>query len=135
VEGTEITSDLVVYFAAYPYISVLYRKHADPGTCSRTYVSAAMRLCVELGFHRKQRRRPPSVEYEIDKRRFWTAYALDREISISIGLALVLLLHGSDHTVNSLADSASSGAGRPMSILDRDIDVDVSVLRCHFAAN
>ncbi len=65
----------------------------------RTYVGAAMRLCIELGLHRKPRRNIPSVEGEMNKRRFWTAYFLDRDISIALG--------------------------RPPSISDHDIDADV----------
>lgn len=63
-------------------------------------MGAAMRLCIELGLHRKPRRTVPSVIGEMDKRRFWTAYFLDRDISIALG--------------------------RPPSISDHDIDADVS---------
>ncbi|KAJ9142369.1 Fungal-specific transcription factor domain-containing protein [Pleurostoma richardsiae] len=86
------TVDYLILLALY-----CTRAPRDPGAW--TYVGAAMRLCIELGLHRKQRKRPPSVEYEIDKRRFWTVYGLDRDVSISIG--------------------------RPMSISDHDIDADL----------
>ncbi len=54
---------------------------------------------MEIGLYRKARRYVPTVEGEMDKRRFWTAYFLDRDISIALG--------------------------RPPSISDHDIDADV----------
>ncbi|KAI1642258.1 fungal-specific transcription factor domain-containing protein [Daldinia loculata] len=83
----------------YLLLMALYctRAPRDPGAW--TYVGAAVRLCIELGLHRRQRRQQPSVEGEMDKRRFWTAYFLDRDISIAVG--------------------------RPPSISDRDIDAEL----------
>ncbi|KAL7628553.1 hypothetical protein AAE478_000068 [Parahypoxylon ruwenzoriense] len=83
----------------YLLLMALYctRAPRDPGAW--TYVGAAMRLCIELGLHRRQRRQRPSVEGEMDKRRFWTAYFLDRDISIAVG--------------------------RPPSISDHDIDTEL----------
>ncbi|KAI1142645.1 fungal-specific transcription factor domain-containing protein [Hypoxylon sp. FL0543] len=83
----------------YLLLMALYctRAPRDPGAW--TYVGAAMRLCIELGLHRRQRRQQPSVEGEMDKRRFWTAYFLDRDISIAVG--------------------------RPPSISDHDIDAEL----------
>ncbi|KAK6948127.1 hypothetical protein Daesc_009891 [Daldinia eschscholtzii] len=83
----------------YLLLMALYctRAPRDPGAW--TYVGAAIRLCIELGLHRRQRRQQPSVEGEMDKRRFWTAYFLDRDISIAVG--------------------------RPPSISDRDIDAEL----------
>ncbi|KAI0117437.1 fungal-specific transcription factor domain-containing protein [Daldinia grandis] len=83
----------------YLLLMALYctRAPRDPGAW--TYVGAAVRLCIELGLHRRQRRQQPSLEGEMDKRRFWTAYFLDRDISIAVG--------------------------RPPSISDRDIDAEL----------
>lgn len=83
----------------YLLLMALYctRAPRDPGAW--TYVGAAMRLCIELGLHRRPRRQQLSVEGEMDKRRFWTAYFLDRDISIAVG--------------------------RPPSISDRDIDAEL----------
>ncbi|KAI5861689.1 fungal-specific transcription factor domain-containing protein [Durotheca rogersii] len=83
----------------YLLLMALYctRAPRDPGAW--TYIGAAIRLCVELGLHRRQRRQRPSVEGEMDKRRFWTAYFLDRDISIAVG--------------------------RPPSLSDHDIDVEL----------
>ncbi|KAI2619534.1 fungal-specific transcription factor domain-containing protein [Hypomontagnella submonticulosa] len=83
----------------YLLLMALYctRAPRDPGAW--TYVGAAMRLCIELGLHRRPRRQQPSVEGEMDKRRFWTAYFLDRDISIAVG--------------------------RPPSISDHDIDTEL----------
>ena len=83
----------------YLLLMALYctRAPRDPGAW--TYVGAAMRLCVELGLHRRQRRQLPSVEAEMNKRRFWTTYFLDRDISFAIG--------------------------RPPSLSDHDVDADL----------
>ncbi|KAK8056216.1 transcriptional regulatory protein [Apiospora rasikravindrae] len=83
----------------YLLLMALYctRAPRDPGAW--TYVGAAMRLCVELGLHRRPRRQLPGVEAEMNKRRFWTTYFLDRDISIAIG--------------------------RPPSLSDHDIDADL----------
>ncbi|KAI1101459.1 fungal-specific transcription factor domain-containing protein [Jackrogersella minutella] len=83
----------------YLLLMALYctRAPRDPGAW--TYVGAAMKLCIELGLHRRPRRQQPSVEGEMDKRSFWTAYFLDRDISIAVG--------------------------RPPSISDHDIDAEL----------
>lgn len=83
----------------YLLLMALYctRAPRDPGAW--TYVGAAMRLCIELGLHRRPRRQLVSVEGEMNKRRFWTTYFLDRDISIAIG--------------------------RPPSLSDHDIDADL----------
>lgn len=99
----------------YLLLMALYctRAPRDPGAW--TYVGAAMRLCVELGLHRRPRRPNLTMMGEMNKRRFWTAYFLDRDISFAIG--------------------------RPPSISDHDIDtelpfdipeetVDDEVVRC-----
>ncbi|KAI2614671.1 fungal-specific transcription factor domain-containing protein [Hypoxylon fragiforme] len=83
----------------YLLLMALYctRAPRDPGAW--TFVGEAMRLCIELGLHRQPRRPQLNMEGEMDKRLFWTAYLLDRDISIAIG--------------------------RPPSISDRDIDVEL----------
>ncbi|KAI1376409.1 fungal-specific transcription factor domain-containing protein [Hypoxylon crocopeplum] len=80
----------------YLLLMALYctRAPRDPGAW--TYVGAAMRLCIELGLHRRTRRQP-SVEGEMDKRRFWTAYFLDRDISIAVGRPPCI----SDHDIDA----------------------------------
>lgn len=69
----------------YLLLLTLYctRAPKDPGAW--TYIGAAMRLCIELGLHRKQPRAEISLQREVSKRRFWTAYFLDRDVSIAIG--------------------------------------------------
>ncbi|KAK8138556.1 hypothetical protein PG984_001936 [Apiospora sp. TS-2023a] len=81
----------------YLLLMALYctRAPRDPGAW--TYVGAAMRLCVELGLHRRPRRQLPSVEAEMNKRRFWTTYFLDRDISFAIGRPPSL----SDHDIDA----------------------------------
>ncbi|KAI2618408.1 fungal-specific transcription factor domain-containing protein [Hypoxylon sp. NC1633] len=83
----------------YLLLMALYciRAPRDPGAW--TYVGCAMRLCIELGLHRRTRRQQPGIEGEMDKRRFWTAYFLDRDICIAVG--------------------------RPPSISDHDIDAEL----------
>lgn len=81
----------------YLLLMALYctRAPRDPGAW--TYVGAAMRLCIELGLHRRQRRQQQTVEGEMNKRRFWTTYFLDRDISIAIGRPPSL----SDHDIDA----------------------------------
>lgn len=69
----------------------------------------AIRLCVELGFHRNAnklgaRTRSP-VRVELSKRNFWVAYDLDR----SVGMTL----------------------GRPFGISDAEIDAEVGYNMLH----
>lgn len=56
-------------------------------------------MCVELGLHRQKRSSRISFKSELNKRLFWSAYFSEREIAIAMG--------------------------RPPSISDHDIDVDV----------
>jgi hypothetical protein len=60
-----------------------------------------MRMCVELGLHRKRKSAKLSLQSELKKRLFWSCYAYDRELAIVMG--------------------------RPLSISDHDIDVDVRI--------
>jgi len=64
-----------------------------------TFVGIAMRLCIELGLHRKKRQPYPTLKSELEKRLFWACYYSDRELSIALG--------------------------RPPSISDHDIDVEL----------
>lgn len=73
------------------------RAPRDPGAW--THTGLAMRLCIELGLHRRQKHRSFSLEGEMDKRRFWSCYFLDRDISIALG--------------------------RPPAISDHDIDIEL----------
>jgi len=78
----------------------------DPG--GWTFIGIAMRLCVELGLHRKKRRNLcPTLASELEKRLFWACYYFDRDISIALG--------------------------RPPCISDHDIDVEVGT--SHSAGN
>lgn len=65
-----------------------------------TFVGIAMRLCVELGLHRKRRSSVEStLQSELEKRLFWACYYFDRDFAMALG--------------------------RPPSISDHDIDVEV----------
>jgi hypothetical protein len=83
----------------YLLLMTLYctRAPRDPGAW--TFIGMAIRLCIELGLHRRQRSRQYSLQNELNKRRWWTTYFLDRDISIAIG--------------------------RPPSISDHDIDIEL----------
>ncbi|KAH8204367.1 hypothetical protein TruAng_001418 [Truncatella angustata] len=81
----------------YLLLMALYCTRAPRNPGAWTYVGAAMRLCIELGLHRRQRRIQPGIELEMSKRRFWTTYFLDRDISIAIGRPPSL----SDHDIDA----------------------------------
>lgn len=58
-----------------------------------------MKMCVELGLHRQHRSNALSLKAELHKRLFWSCYWHEREIAVAMG--------------------------RPPSISDHDIDVEV----------
>jgi hypothetical protein len=58
-----------------------------------------MKMCVELGLHRRRRSGAISLKSELHKRLFWSCYWHEREIAVAMG--------------------------RPPSISDHDIDVEV----------
>jgi hypothetical protein len=85
----------------------LYSLRAPKGPGAWTYVGLAMRLCIDLGLHRRTKAKGSTRAsittfsvLELRKRVFWTAYCLDRQVSIVLG--------------------------RPFSISDHDIDAEVS---------
>lgn len=77
----------------------LYCTRAPKNPGAWTYIGAAMRLCIELGLHRAKPRHGPSMARELEKRKFWTTYCMDRDVCIAIG--------------------------RPPSISDHDIDTEM----------
>lgn len=86
----------------------IHSLRAPRGPGAWAYVGLAMRLCVDLGLHRKTNGRQVGsmAESEMRKRVFWTGYCLDRQVSIVLG--------------------------RPFAISDRDIDAEVSrTCDCH----
>jgi hypothetical protein len=82
----------------YLILMTLYCTRAPREPGAWTYIGMAIRLCIELGLHRSRKSRV-SLEGEMAKRRFWTAYFLERDICIAIG--------------------------RPPSISDHDIDAEL----------
>jgi hypothetical protein len=78
----------------------IYCLRAPGGPGAWTYIGLAMRICIDLGLHRRTRKERLDVETEMRKRIFWTCYFLDRQVSIVLG--------------------------RPFSILDHDLDLPVS---------
>lgn len=66
-------------------------------------IGLAMRTCIDLGLHRKGHEQGlPETAIESRRRLFWTVYSLERTIAISLG--------------------------RPLSISDRQIDVELPAL-------
>ncbi|ETN38231.1 uncharacterized protein HMPREF1541_06262 [Cyphellophora europaea CBS 101466] len=74
-----------------------YRMPKDHGAW--TFFGLAMKTCVELGLHRRQKRSRLSLRSEHNKRLFWCCYWHDREVAIAMG--------------------------RPPSISDHDIDAEL----------
>jgi hypothetical protein len=66
-------------------------------------------MCIELGLHRQKRSSKVSLRSELNKRLFWCCYWWDREITIALG--------------------------RPPSISDHDIDVEVRWLSLEIASS
>ncbi|RFN48129.1 hypothetical protein FIE12Z_7580 [Fusarium flagelliforme] len=79
----------------------LYTLPTDPAGLSLTYFGLAIRLATQLKLHHRNTQSVSPREYEVQKRVWWTVYALERRICI---------LHG-----------------RPISISRADIDVDTPV--------
>jgi hypothetical protein len=59
----------------------------------------ALRIGVSLGLHRRSPVKAVGLATELDKRLFWTCYILDRELAVLMG--------------------------RPVSLSDCDIDIEV----------
>lgn len=50
-----------------------------------TLAGLAVRLCIELGLHRKACDNKVTMKKELDVRLFWACYYLDREMSVALG--------------------------------------------------
>lgn len=70
---------------AYLLLLALYcfRGPRNPGAW--TIAGLAVRMCIELGFHRKFVGGGISMERELQVRIFWSCYYLDRGISVALG--------------------------------------------------
>jgi len=68
-----------------------------------------MKMCIELGLHRRRRSSALSLKSELNKRLFWACYWHDREIAVAMG--------------------------RPPSISDHDIDVEVRFSASTFSSS
>jgi hypothetical protein len=55
-----------------------------------------LRICIDLGLHRRARKERLNVETEMRKRRFWTCYFLDGQVSIVLGRPFAI----SDHHID-----------------------------------
>lgn len=82
---------------------VIYQLRLPNGPVIWDIIESALRLCVSFGFHRKnlQLLHEKPVEYQYRTLTFWSTYSLERSISGSFG--------------------------RPYSLSDRDIDVDMPI--------
>ncbi|WWD17585.1 hypothetical protein CI109_102026 [Kwoniella shandongensis] len=84
-----------------------YSLHSPSGPGVWHLTGMAIRLCVELGLHKRVKGLPDSKRY-VDQRRkriFWSALILERKVAVSLG--------------------------RPFSIHDWDIDVETSEIHTH----
>ena len=72
------------------------RSPSLPGIWS--LIGASMRLCLELGLHRRSKCQSP-LQDQRRKRLFWVTYMLERSVAFALG--------------------------RPLSVSDRDIDIDL----------
>lgn len=82
-------------------LHAVYCLRAPRGLSAWTHVGLAIRICIELGMHRRCHDERPNLATEMRKRIFWSCYCLDRQVSIILG--------------------------RPFAISDRDIDAEVSM--------
>jgi hypothetical protein len=76
----------------------IYCLRAPGGPGAWTYIGLAMRICTDLGLHRRTRKERLDVETEMRKRIFWTCYFLDRQVSIVLGGPFAI----SDHDIDPL---------------------------------
>jgi hypothetical protein len=74
----------------------IYCLRAPGGPGAWTYIGLAMRICTDLGLHRRTRKERLDVETEMRKRIFWTCYFLDRQVSIVLGGPFAI----SDHDID-----------------------------------
>ncbi|WWD22064.1 hypothetical protein CI109_106552 [Kwoniella shandongensis] len=80
---------------------VFYSFRSPSGPSLWLLTGFAMRLCVELGLHRKSQTDDNPLQSESRKRVFWSAYSFDRLISLA--------------------------SGRPFNLSDKDIDIEPPV--------
>lgn len=68
-------------------------------------IGLAVKLCVSLGLHRRPDASSFDLGRELDKRLFWTCYALDRDINLSTGRPPTICDHDIDCPVRTPAAS------------------------------
>ncbi|KAK5173984.1 uncharacterized protein LTR77_001063 [Saxophila tyrrhenica] len=78
----------------------IYSLRAPKGPGAWSFVGMAMRMCIELGLHRKLKDTSCAVskDKELRRRVFWSCYCLDRQVSIILGRPFAV----SDHDVDQL---------------------------------
>ncbi|RDW76111.1 hypothetical protein BP5796_06932 [Coleophoma crateriformis] len=85
----------------------IYCLRAPGGPGAWTYVGLAMRICIDLGLHRKVRKERMGLEAEMRKRIFWSCYFLDRQVSIVLGRPFAISDHDIDVPLPLEVDEAS----------------------------
>lgn len=87
----------------------LYSLHSPSGPGAWQLTGMAVRLCVELGLHRRPRTQSQTARQPKQRRRclFWSCLILERKVATTLG--------------------------RPFSLSDNDIDVEVSLPSSHSA--
>ncbi|KUJ08658.1 uncharacterized protein LY89DRAFT_676572 [Mollisia scopiformis] len=97
------------------------RMPKEPGAW--TFTGLAMRMCIELGLHRRRRSAGPSLKAELNKRLFWSCYWWDREIAIAMGRPPSI----SDHDIDIDLPLDVDEANRDLNVLKAAAEVDRSV--------
>lgn len=69
----------------YLLLTALYCLRGPKDPAAWTLAGLAVRLCIELGLHRKSGSREVTMKSELDVRLFWSCYYLDREMSVALG--------------------------------------------------
>ena len=88
----------------------IYSLRAPRGPGAWTFVGMAMRMCIELGLHRKTKN-PLALkaeDEELRRRVFWSCYCLDRQVSIILGRPLAVSDRDIDQSLPSTADEQYS---------------------------
>ncbi|KAI1774282.1 fungal-specific transcription factor domain-containing protein [Hypoxylon cercidicola] len=111
---------------SYLFLMALYclRAPRDPGAW--TLAGLAMRLCIELGIHRRSSSSDVSIESELNKRIFWACFFLDREISGAIARPAAIAIQDVDaelpididediDNIEALRQAAETKTDRPAS--------------------
>ncbi|KAI5461692.1 fungal-specific transcription factor domain-containing protein [Mariannaea sp. PMI_226] len=122
----------------------MYSLRSPVGPSLWKVTGLALRQCIELGYHRKSKRRLgrayEDIHIQIRRRTFWCAYSIECMVSLWLGRPLSLQLHDvSAEFPNDVGDSPSPNAvqGTPRSPHDPPTSMTNAIhvfrLRCIWA--